>query len=96
MPAESCRASNMSGHCLSGREGRAMTVKADIVAVLPTANAKAVVSAKGADINGLMTLLQQHAIEMQALVKQVIALHPGGGGDAANLTALNSILSELL
>jgi hypothetical protein len=73
-----------------------MTVKAEVVAITPTANAIGVVSAKGSNITGLMLLLQQHAVEMQILIKQVIALHPSGGGDAANLTALNNILSELL
>lgn len=70
-----------------------MTVKSDIVAVVPTANAKAVVSAKGADISGLMTLLQTRALEMQTLARQIISLHPTGD---ANLTALNAILTELL
>lgn len=76
-------------------EDLAVTIKAEVVAITPTANAQAVVQAKGANIAGLMLLLQQHAIEMQILIKQVIALHPTGG-DAANLTALNNILSELL
>jgi hypothetical protein len=73
-----------------------MTVRAETAAIVPTANAKAVVSAKGADISGLMGLLQQHAVEMQILIKEIIKVHPSGGGDAANLTALNAILSELL
>jgi hypothetical protein len=72
------------------------TVKTDVAAITPTANAKAIVQAKGADITSLMTLLQQYAIEMQAVVKQIISLHPTGGGDAANPTALNAILAELL
>jgi hypothetical protein len=49
------------------------TVKTDVAAISPTANAKAVAQGKGVDLPGLMTLLQQYAIEMQALVKQIIA-----------------------
>lgn len=72
-----------------------MTVKAEVVAIAPTVNAKTVVQAKGQDLTSLMLQLQQAAGELQVLVKQVIALHPVGGGDAANLTALNAILTEL-
>ena len=72
-----------------------MTALTDIKAVTPTANAKAVVSAKGADINALMAIAQIKAAELQVIVKQIIAVHPSGGGDAANLTALNNILVEL-
>jgi hypothetical protein len=72
------------------------TVKTDVAAITPTANAKAVAQAKGQDISSLMPLLQTQAIEMQILVKEIIKVHPTGGGDAANLTALNAILSELL
>jgi hypothetical protein len=72
------------------------TVKTDVAAISPTANAKAVAASRGVDLSGLMTLLQTHAVEMQILIKEIIKIHPSGGGDAANLTALNSILSELL
>jgi hypothetical protein len=72
-----------------------MTALTDAKAIAPTANAKSVVAAKGADVNGLMLLVQQHCAELLALVKQTIALHPSGGGDAANLTALNALLTEL-
>jgi hypothetical protein len=70
-----------------------MTVKSEVAAIAPTPNAKAVVSTRGADIGGVMQLLQQHAVDLQILVKTVIALHPTGD---ANLTALNNILAELL
>jgi hypothetical protein len=72
------------------------TVKSDVAAISPTANAKAVAQTKCVDISGLMTLLQTQAVEMQILVKEIIKVHPTGGGDAANLTALNAILTELL
>jgi hypothetical protein len=73
-----------------------MTTLTDIKAITPTANAKSVVQAKGADISSLMLQLQQHASELQVIVRQVIAVHPSGGGDAANLTALNNVLTALL
>lgn len=72
-----------------------MTVLTDAKAITPTANAKAVVAAKGADITALMLHIQRVSGELQVLVKQAIAMHPSGGGDAANLTALNTLLSEL-
>lgn len=71
------------------------TALTDTKAITPTANAKAVVAAKGQDITGLMLQLQIKIAETQVLVKQIIALHPTGGGDAANLTALNTVLGEL-
>jgi hypothetical protein len=73
-----------------------MTTRTEVSVIVPTANAKAVISAKGSDISGLMLLLQQHAIEMIALTKSIVALHPTGGGDAANLTALQAVLAELM
>jgi hypothetical protein len=69
-----------------------MTALTDIKAVTPTANAKAVVSAKGADVSALMAAALLKAAELKVLVAQIIALHPAGD---ANLTALNSILAEL-
>jgi len=69
-----------------------MTTLTETKAITPTANAKLVISASGADVSSLMILVQQHCIELRALVSQVIKLHPGGD---ANLTALNAILAEL-
>ena len=69
-----------------------MTALSDIKAVAPTANAKASVQAKGADVTALMAAALLKAAELKVLVAQIIALHPSGD---ANLTALNSILAEL-
>jgi len=69
-----------------------MTALADIKAVAPTANAKASISAKGADVTALMAAAQIKAAELKVLVAQIVALHPAGD---SNLTALNSILTEL-
>jgi len=73
-----------------------MTVKTEATAFTPTANARAVAQAKGVNLDVLMQQLQLAAIEMQTLLKEIIKVHPVGGGDAANLTALNAILTELL
>jgi glycine/D-amino acid oxidase-like deaminating enzyme len=72
-----------------------MTALSDIKAISPTANAKAVVTAKGADINALMAMAQQHAGDLKVVVAQIVALHPTGGGDAANFAALQAVLAEL-
>lgn len=36
-----------------------------------------------------------HIIELQAVLKQIVAHHPPGGGDAANYAALNAVLAQL-
>jgi hypothetical protein len=72
-----------------------MTVKTDAAALMPNATAKAAVVSKGADYASLNLLLQQHAVDMIALVKQLISLHPTSG-DSSTLTALNNLLTELL
>jgi hypothetical protein len=69
-----------------------MTVKTDAAAISPTNTAKASIQAKGTDVSGLMTLFQTRVVELQILLKQIIALTPNGD---ANLAALNSLLGEL-
>jgi hypothetical protein len=66
-----------------------MTVKADIASVgsAVTANAKSIASAKGADISVLLTLLQEHAVEMQILVKEILKLHPTASVVSATVNA---------
>jgi hypothetical protein len=55
-------------------------------------------SRKGA-ITGKLTFLitnaKQDIIELQAKLEQIIAHHPTGGGDAANLASLNAVLAQL-
>ena len=70
------------------------TLTQDITSIILTPAAVAKAQAGGADLSALMTQLQLRVIEKQQL-KEIIRLHPSGGGDAANLTALNSILSKL-
>jgi hypothetical protein len=72
-----------------------MTVRTDLLAVTPTANAKNVVQVSGENLPQLMALADQHITDLKILLKQVIALHPSTGGDAANYTALQSLLAEL-
>jgi hypothetical protein len=51
-----------------------MTAITDIKSVTPTANAKAVVAAKGADVTALMAAVLLKASELKVLVAQVIAV----------------------
>ena len=43
----------------------------------------------------LVGTAQLHVTELQTVLKQIVALHPSGGGDAANYAALNAVLAEL-
>ncbi|MGJ5095607.1 hypothetical protein ACQR18_26265 [Bradyrhizobium oligotrophicum] len=72
-----------------------MTVLTDLKALSLSQNAKTVVAAKGADLGSLLTLAQQHTIELQAILKQIIAHHPSSGGDATNYAALGAVLAQL-
>ncbi len=42
-----------------------------------------------------MPRTQAKTAQSQTVLKQILAVHPSGGGDAANYAALNSVLSEL-
>jgi hypothetical protein len=72
-----------------------MTVMTELNALSLTANAKAVVSAKGADINSLLGQAKLATGELQKILKQIQTHHPSGGGDAANLTAIGVVIAEL-
>jgi len=72
-----------------------MTALTDLTAISFTAAAKAVASAKGEDLIVLVTLAESHITELSALLKQIVAIHPSTGGDAANYAALNAIVAEL-
>jgi hypothetical protein len=71
------------------------TIRQNLAAVTLTANAKAVGEAAGVNLASLQTQLDSHLVEAAILLKQIIALHPSGGGDAANLTALQNLLVSL-
>lgn len=64
-----------------------MTVKSDLASFTATATAKNVFAAKGVSLTSLMTSLQQHAVEMQAIVKQVISYHPNDSVLSATVNA---------
>lgn len=72
-----------------------MTALTDLKAIALTANANKVGSAKGANLAALVAQAQLQITELVILLKQIVALHPSGGGDATNYAALNTILAEL-
>lgn len=72
------------------------TVTTDLNAIALTTNAKTLAIAKGTDLNALISHAKLKAAELRVILAQIIALHPTGGGDAANLTSLNTILGELV
>jgi hypothetical protein len=72
-----------------------MTVMTDLNAIALTATAKSAVSAKGADIGNLVANAKTHVIELQFVLKQIVAHHPSSGPDAANYAALQTIIAEL-
>ena len=69
-----------------------MAALTDVKAIATTAAAKAASAKKGAPVDALMQTLQLQIIEIQRLLRQIIALTPSGD---ANLTALNTLLAEL-
>jgi hypothetical protein len=71
-----------------------MTALTDSKALAPNAAGKASFQTKGVDEAALVLLIQQHALELNILVKQMISLHPASG-DSTTLTALSNLLSEL-
>ena len=71
------------------------TALTDLNAISLTTTAKAAASVKGVDIAALVALAKTHAIELAALLKQIVAVHPSTGGDATNYAALNTIIGEL-
>jgi hypothetical protein len=64
-----------------------MTFKTDLAACVPTAAAKASFMARGHNISQLIQNLQQHAAEMQILLKQVVGLHPNDSVISATVNA---------
>jgi hypothetical protein len=64
-----------------------MTFKTDLAACVPTATAKAAFMAKGTNISQLVQNLQQHAAEMQQMLKQVVAFHPNDSVISAAVAA---------
>ena len=71
------------------------TALTDLNAITLTTTAKAAGQAAGVDLPVLMTLAKDHATEMTRLLNIIHGLHPSGGGDAANYSALTAIIAEL-
>jgi hypothetical protein len=72
-----------------------LTVRTELLAISLTANAVQKAQAAGVNLASLITLAETHATELSALLRQIVAYHPTGGSDAANLTALNAVAAEL-
>ena len=70
-----------------------MTAKTDAAAIVTTANAKALSTAAGSNVENLRVLLLAHLTGAALQVKQIIALTPSGD---ANMSALAALLAELL
>ena len=70
-----------------------MPAKTNASAITPTVGAKAASVKAGAELTALHSHLQIKLGETAALVRQIIALTPGGD---ANISALNALLAELL
>ena len=58
-----------------------MTALTDLKAISLTSTAKNAASAKGVDLPALVAQAQLHITELQTVLKQIVALHPSGGGD---------------
>jgi hypothetical protein len=71
------------------------TVVTDLNAISLTSSAKAAASIKGVDLSSVIALAKSHAIELKALLQQILNVHPSTGGDASNYAALQTIISEL-
>ena len=69
------------------KETQIMTVKADIASIAPTPTAKAAFARAGTDMSMLLAALQRAAIEMQQLLKQILAYHPNDSVVSATVNA---------
>jgi hypothetical protein len=72
-----------------------MTALTDLKAISLTTTAKKAGAVKGVDLGVLVTQAQLQITELETTLKQIVAFHPSGGGDASNYSALNAVLAEL-
>jgi hypothetical protein len=72
-----------------------MTALTDLSAISLTSTAKAAASAKGVDLPTIVALAKTHVIELAALLRSIVAVHPSTGGDASNYNALVAVIAEL-
>ena len=71
-------------------------IKTDLTALALTANAKSIGQVKGADLQGLINEALVMNNDLAVLLKLIVAIHPSGGGDAANFTTLNNAITNYL
>jgi len=64
-----------------------MTLHSDIAALAPTVTAKTVFAAKGINLAGSLASIQQDVVELQAKIKQIVALHPNDSVLSATVNA---------
>jgi hypothetical protein len=72
-----------------------MTALADLNAITLTANAIKLGQTNGTDLVALLATCKSDVVELRRRLMQLISFHPTGGGDAANLSALNAVVAEL-
>ena len=71
------------------------TTMTTLRAITHTTNAKTTLKPHGQDLDSLRLLIEQHILDLQALINQMANFYPQGGGDASNYTALTGIASGL-
>jgi hypothetical protein len=71
-------------------------IKTDLSAIVVTASAKAAAEAKGCDMAVLITQALTETNDLTRLLKQIVAFHPSGGGDATNYTTLSNAITNYL
>lgn len=71
-------------------------IKTDLAAIAVTANAKAVGQTKGTDLAGLINQALILNADLTRVLKQIVAYHPSGGGDAANYATLSNAITNYL
>lgn len=71
------------------------TVITDLTAIGLTGTARAASQLKGADLGALVSQGIRLASELKVVLTQIKAIHPSGGGDAANFAQLGTIINEL-
>jgi hypothetical protein len=71
------------------------TLRQQNAAVTLTATAKSAGQNAGVTLSNLQTQLDEHLAETAVLLRQILAIHPSGGPDAANYTALTAILTAI-
>jgi hypothetical protein len=72
-----------------------MTLSTDLSGVTFTAAAKRAFAKSGADLPSLVNNALELTLQLQVILKTIIALHPTTGADASNSASLSAILAEL-